>query len=117
MRTRLLQSILSANGPVPTVIVRGCLKTLRTSSFALLIPTLSLIALVDGAGSVHLQNAGFESSTPGEFWQVDKSDAKQAFTISVDRTSTKEGQQALLITAEQPVHLTLRQEIFLPIGT
>ena len=89
----------------------------RTLSLAVMIPTLSFLALVGGAGPNSLRNGGFESSTPGEFWQVDESEAKQPFSISVDRTDVKEGQQTLLITAVQPVHLTLRQEVFLPVGT
>jgi alpha-L-arabinofuranosidase len=89
----------------------------RVLSLAVMIPTLSLLALVGGVGPNGLRNGGFESSTPGEFWQVDPSDAKQAFSISVDRTDAKEGQQALLVTGDQPVHLTLRQEVFLPVGT
>jgi alpha-L-arabinofuranosidase len=93
------------------------LKATRSASFLLLAPTFSLLALVAGGESVHLQNAGFESSIPGEFWQVDQSERKQSFSISVDRSEMKEGQQALLITAKQPVHLTLRQEVFLPVGT
>jgi hypothetical protein len=82
-----------------------------------MIPTLSLLALVGGAGPDNLRNGGFESSTPGEFWQVDQAEANQAFSISVDRTDVKEGQQSLLMTADQPVHLTLRQDVFLPVGT
>jgi len=82
-----------------------------------MVPTLSLLALVGGATPNSLRNGGFESSTPGEFWQVDKSESKQDFSISVDRINAKEGQQSLLIAAHQPVHLTLRQEVFLPIGT
>jgi alpha-L-arabinofuranosidase len=70
-----------------------------------------------GGDSNHLQNAGFESSTPGEFWQVDPSEAKQKFSIGVDHSEAKEGQQSLLVSAEQPVSLTLRQELFLPVGT
>jgi len=88
----------------------------RTLSLAVLAPTLSLLALV-GGGSPGLQNGGFESLTPGEFWQVDKSEAKQGFSMRVDRTEVKEGQQSLLIETDQPVRLTLRQEVFLPIGT
>jgi alpha-L-arabinofuranosidase len=72
---------------------------------------------VVGGESNHLKNAGFESPTAGEFWQVDPSEAKQKFAISVDRSQAKEGQQSLLVSAEQPVSLTLRQELFLPVGT
>ena len=89
----------------------------RALSLAVMIPTLSLLALVGGVGPNSLRNGGFESSTPGEFWQVDPSETKQVFSISLDRTDTEEGQQALLMTADQPVHLTLRQELFLPVGT
>jgi alpha-L-arabinofuranosidase len=74
------------------------------------------IPLVGGEAN-HLQNAGFESSTPGEFWQVDPSEAKQKFAISVDQSQAKEGRQSLLVSADQPVSLTLRQELFLPVGT
>jgi len=89
----------------------------RALSLAVMIPTLSLLALVGGVGPNNLRNGGFESSAPGEFWQVDQSEAKQAFSITVDRADVKEGQQSLLMTADQPVHLTLRQEVFLPVGT
>ena len=89
----------------------------RALSLAVLLPTLSLLALVGGANPNSLRNGGFESSTPGEFWQVDKSEAKQAFSLRADRTEVKQGQQSLLITADQPLHLTLRQEVFLPVGT
>jgi alpha-N-arabinofuranosidase len=84
---------------------------------AVLVPTLSLLALVGDASPNNLKNGGFESSTPAEFWKVDESEAKQPFSFSVDRTDVKEGQQALLITADRPVHLTLRQDVFLPVGT
>ena len=70
-----------------------------------------------GGESNHLQNAGFESSTPGEFWQVDPAEARQNFSISIDRSQAKEGQQSLLVSAEKPVDITLRQELFLPVGT
>ena len=80
----------------------------------MLVPTLSLLALVGGGSPTNLRNGGFESSTPGEFWQVDKSEAKQAFSIRADRTVVKEGQQSLLIAADQPARLTLRQDVFLP---
>ena len=89
----------------------------RAISLAVLVPSLSLLTLVGGVSPNNLQNGGFESSNAGEFWQVDESEAKQAFSIGVDRTDVKEGQQSLLITADQPVHLTLRQDVFLPVGT
>jgi alpha-N-arabinofuranosidase len=101
---------------VNSISLRGSSNARRTGSFVLL-PVLSLLPLVGGGDLTHLQNGGFESSPPGEFWQVDQSEAKQTFSITVDRSDVKEGQQALLVAAEHPVQLTLRQEVFLPIGT
>jgi hypothetical protein len=75
------------------------------------------LALFGGVSPDNLRNGGFESPTPGEFWKVDPPEAKQAFSVNLDRTDVKEGHQSLLITADQPVHLTLRQEVFLPVGT
>jgi alpha-L-arabinofuranosidase len=92
-------------------------KLSRALSLAVMVPTLSLLALVGDVSPSHLRNGGFESSTPGDFWQVDEAEAKQVFSVSLDRTVVKEGQQALLVTTDQPVHLTLRQEVFLPVGT
>ncbi len=70
-----------------------------------------------GGGDQPLKNAGFEAATPAQSWQIDPSEAKQAFSLSVDKAEAKEGSQALLVAADHPVHLTLRQEVFLPIGT
>jgi hypothetical protein len=67
-------------------------------------------------GANHLQNAGF-ASTPFEFWQVDPSEAKQHFWLSVDRSQAKRGQRSLPASADQPVSLTLHQEVSLPVGT
>jgi alpha-L-arabinofuranosidase len=79
---------------------------------------LFVVVLKGGAtASGNIRNGGFEASVPGEFWVIDGEEAKQAFSLSLDGTSAKEGRQSLLITAVQPVNLTLRQEVFLPIGT
>jgi hypothetical protein len=78
----------------------------RAVSLAVLVPTLFVLVLMGGANPKNLRNRGFESSTPGEFWQVDKSEEKQAFSISLDRTDVKEGQQSLLITAMAMFRLT-----------
>jgi alpha-N-arabinofuranosidase len=87
-----------------------------TASFLVLAPVLSLLAFVSG-GNQPLKNAGFESATPAESWHVDPSEAKQDFSLSVDATDAKEGKQSLLVAADHPVNLTLRQEVFLPVGT
>ena len=84
---------------------------------AALVPALILPVLPGDVSQRKVQNGGFEASTPGESWLIDPEEAKQKFSLNVDRTDVKEGQQSLLITATQPVNLTLRQEVFLPIGT
>ena len=85
--------------------------------FALLLPALFLPLLKGDATPQNIRNAGFEAAVPGEFWLIDPEEAKQPFSMSLDHTAAKEGQQSLLIAAAQPLHLTLRQEVFLPIGT
>jgi alpha-N-arabinofuranosidase len=82
----------------------------------MLAPALSLLAFV-GGGDQPVKNGGFEAANPAESWQIDPSEAKQTFSISAEKSDVKEGAQALLISAAQPVHLTLRQQVFLPVGT
>ena len=74
-------------------------------------------ACVCGAGNQPLKNAGFEAATAAESWKVDPSEAKQDFSLTVDQADAKEGKQSLLVAADHPVNLTLRQEVFLPVGT
>src|SRR5579863_8275083 len=76
-----------------------------------------LLPLSALAQEAPLKNAGFEAATPGESWQTDPDEAKQQFSLSLDKTGAKEGVQALLVSADHAVHVTLRQEIFLPVGT
>lgn len=92
-----------------------CTST-RNANLWSLAPALSLLAFVSG-GDQPVQNGGFEAANPIEFWRIEPSEAKQAFSITADKTEVKEGNQSLLISADEPVHLTLRQELFLPIGT
>jgi alpha-L-arabinofuranosidase len=98
----------------------------RERSFAVSFAVLGLVSLAamlfvvllkGDATTRNIRNGGFEGSVPGEFWVIDPEEAKQAFSLSPDGTAAKEGRQSLLITAAQPVNLTLRQEVFLPIGT
>src|SRR5579862_877442 len=98
----------------------------RERNFVVTLGALGLVSLaailfvagLKGDGTTrNIRNGGFESSVPGEFWVIDPDEAKQAFSLSLDGTAAKEGQQSLLIKAGQPVNLTLRQEVFLPIGT
>ena len=102
-----------------TLLGHACFQTLvppRRAQIFLLAPALSLLAFAGGEQQ-SLQNGGFEAANPVESWQVEPSEGKQAFTITADKSDTKEGTQSLLISADQPAHLTLRQEVFLPIGT
>ena len=63
-----------------------------------------------------IKNADFASANPAETWQIDPAEARQDYSVSVDRAG-REGRPALLVTAGQPAHLTLRQDVFLPVGT
>jgi alpha-L-arabinofuranosidase len=90
--------------------------SLQTGSFWMLAPALSLLAFV-GGGNSPIKNGGFEAATPTESWQVDPDEAKQEFGLTLDKAAFKEGGQSLLVSADHLVHLTLRQEVFLPIGT
>jgi alpha-N-arabinofuranosidase len=63
-----------------------------------------------------LRNGGFESSNPTEAWEVIAPNGTN-FSLTLDRAGAKEGSQSLLISASQPVEISLRQEVFLPVGT
>jgi len=82
-----------------------------------LLPVLCQAQAQGGKENSVLQNGGFESSTVGQFWQVKLADAKQEFKMNVDRSDAKQGQQSLVLEADEPVDLTLSQEVFLPVGT
>ena len=64
-----------------------------------------------------IRNADFQSANPLDSWQIDPAEAKQDYAVSADKTGGRDGRQALLVTANGPTHLTLRQEVFLPVGT
>ncbi len=81
-----------------------------------LAPALLLLGFV-GGGTQPVKNGGFEAANPADSWQIEPSEAKQFFLIAADKTEVKEGSQSLRISADQPVHVTLRQELFLPAGT
>src|SRR5579862_4412918 len=118
METVLRNRALRLTVPKPR---RGRGKNLVLTLGALGLASLAAILFVAGlkgdSPTSKIQNGGFESSIPGESWVIDPEEAKQAISLNVDGTAAKEGQQSLLITAAQPVNLTLRQEVFLPIGT
>ena len=76
-----------------------------------------LLSLSAFAQQAPLKNAGFEAATLGQSWQTDPDEAKQQFSLGLDKAGAKEGSQALVVSADHPVHVTLRQELFLPVGT
>jgi alpha-L-arabinofuranosidase len=69
------------------------------------------------AANPQLKNGSFESADPAEFWQIEPSDSKQVFSLSVDKAQAKGGVQSLLVEADHSVNVTLRQQVFLPVGT
>jgi alpha-L-arabinofuranosidase len=96
---------------------------LRVNTFrigtALLLLAISAVAptqLHSDGQEAQLANGGFESTTPAEFWQVTATEGNRV-SIGLDRTIVKQGQQSLVITSDEPAEVTLRQEIFLPVGT
>jgi alpha-N-arabinofuranosidase len=83
--------------------------------FVMLVYALFASAATDG-GSQLLVNGGFEAAIPAESWQIEAPNPKD-FSLSLEKTNVVEGAQALLVSADHPTDVTLRQEIFLPIGT
>jgi alpha-N-arabinofuranosidase len=82
---------------------------------------MSSICLLLVAASVSaLQNSGFEAAqrvqgeVPG--WKVSAS-RTAGVSIRTDRSDFKEGNQSILLEADQPANVALTQEIFLPVGS
>ena len=99
-------------------VIRSMSRSRRSQirTLPMLLPMLSLLSFM-GAEIQPVKNGGFEAVTPAESWRIDSDEAKQQFSVSLDASGAKEGSQSLLVSADHPVHLTLRQEVFLPIGT
>jgi alpha-N-arabinofuranosidase len=93
--------------------LRRCWKP--AAAFLLIAPVF-LSAAASQVAAQGLKNAGFESASPAEFWTVD-ADPQKDFSIRVDRENVNGGQQSLLLTADKAIELSLRQTIFLPVGT
>ncbi len=89
-------------------------RVLPAAVLCLVAPTFSALA----AGSnQQLKNESFESAIPADFWEVEPSDTKQEASVGVDKAHAKDGTQSLLVGAAHPTSVTLRQEVFLPVGT
>jgi len=67
-------------------------------------------------GSQPLINGGFEAAVPAESWEIETPNPKD-FSLTLDKTDVIEGSQSLRVAADHPAGVTLRQEVFLPIGT
>jgi alpha-L-arabinofuranosidase len=108
-------------GSAGSAVLRGVYSPSRDVRLAWICGLLVLLSVIcqaqNGREKSAIQNGGFESSVVGQFWQVRPQEAKQKFSMSLDRSDAREGQQSLLVEASDPVNLTLRQEIFLPVGT
>ncbi len=90
----------------------------RSQSCSLLV-MLALAFLAPGStrgGSQPLINGGFEAIVPAESWEIETPNPKD-FSLTLDKADVIEGSQSLLVAADRPAGVTLRQEVFLPIGT
>ena len=116
MRNVSVQFLLRKTRVLSRLVAARKSRIARAGSVWMLAPMLSLLAFV-GGDNQPVKNGGFESATPTEAWHVEGDEAKQEFSLSLDNTDAKEGSQSLLVAADHPVHLTLHQEVFLPIGT
>ena len=82
----------------------------------LLLMLASAVFATGSTGDQPLRNGGFEAAATAESWEIEAPDPK-AFSMSLDKTGPVEGSQSLLVAADHATAVTLRQEVFLPIGT
>ena len=82
---------------------------------------LAFLALFSSTGSqVAVQNSGFETSPALTGWEVQtrtREEHGRAPTLTIDREDAREGTQSLLIEAADPADASVRQRIFLPVGS
>jgi len=93
-----------------------CTRSKLIAALVLLFVISPVSPYSDGKEPPSLLNGGFESATAAELWQVDVP-AGQRVSITLDRSGAIDGRQSLLITSDQPASITLRQQVFLPVGT
>lgn len=91
-------------------------KAARSQSCSLLLILASAFCAAGSTGSQPLRNGGFEAAATAESWEIEAPDPR-GVSLTLDTTNVKEGSHALMVAADHPTAVTLRQEIFLPVGT
>ena len=91
-------------------------KAARTRWCGLLMVLASTLFAAGSTNKQPLHNGGFEAAATAQSWEIEAADPK-AFSLTLDKANVKEGSQSLLVAADQPTGVTLRQEVFLPVGT
>jgi len=91
-------------------------RAARSQSGGLLLILASTICLAGSTSSQPLRNGGFEAAATAESWEIEAPDPK-GLSFTLDNANVKEGSQALMVAADRLTAVTLRQEVFLPIGT
>ena len=95
---------------------QGLARATRSYACSLFLVLASSLFAAGSASTQPLRNGGFEAAATAESWEIEAADPK-AFSMSLDKANPKEGSQSLLVTADHPTAVILRQEIFLPVGT
>lgn len=95
---------------------RALSRAPRSQSCGLLLILASTLCAVGSTSNQPLRNGGFEAAATAESWEIEAPDSK-GLSLTLDKTNVKEGSQALMVAADHPTAVTLRQEVFLPIGT
>lgn len=95
---------------------RAFSRAARSQSCGLLLIFASALCASGSTSSQPLRNGGFEAAATAESWEIEAPDSK-GLSLTLDKTNVKEGSQALMVAADHPTAVTLRQEVFLPIGT
>lgn len=91
-------------------------RATRSQSCGLLLILASTLFAAGSTNTQPLHNGGFEAAATAESWEIEAPDPK-GLSFTLDKTNVKEGAQALMVAADHSTAVTLRQEVFLPIGT
>ena len=95
---------------------QGCARATRSYACSLFLVLAATLFAAGSASTQPVRNGGFEAAATAESWEIEAADPK-AFSMSLDKANAKEGSQSLLVTADHPTAVILRQDIFLPVGT
>jgi alpha-N-arabinofuranosidase len=81
---------------------------------------LGMILLVGAAQAAELENAGFEAAEVTSGWTVEarpvKADARKPILFAEEH-EIKAGKRALLVAADDPSNVSVRQRLHLPVGS